>query len=68
MYEMGLANSVWTLQRIAEHPDFSQRFIGRFRGGGSSIVGSWERSIDKGASWSPDFDLTYSKLASLPGH
>lgn len=63
VYEMGLADNVWTLQRIAEHPDFSQRFIGHIREGGRSIVGSWASSDDEGASWSPDFDLTYSKVA-----
>jgi hypothetical protein len=59
---MSFANGVWTLQRIAEYPDFSQRFIGRFSEVGNSIVGSWESSNDKGSSGSPDFDLTYSKV------
>jgi hypothetical protein len=62
VYDMGFTNSVWTLQRIAEHPDFSQRFIGRFREGGRSIEGSWERSNDGGSSWSLDFDLTYTRV------
>ncbi len=62
LYEMGFSNGVWRLQRIAEHPDFSQRYIGHFAEGGNSIVGSWETSNDKGSSWSPDFDLTYIKV------
>lgn len=62
VYEMGLAGGVWTLQRIAEQPDFSQRFIGHFREAGSSIVGTWESSGDKGTSWSRDFELTYTRV------
>jgi len=62
LYDMGFSANVWTLQRIAELPDFSQRFIGRFSEGGRSIIGSWESSNDKGSSWSPDFDLTYTKM------
>jgi hypothetical protein len=62
VYDMGFTNSVWTLQRIAERPDFSQRFIGHFREGGRSIEGSWERSDDGGSSWSLDFDLTYARV------
>jgi hypothetical protein len=61
VYQMGFANRVWTLQRIAEDPDFSQRFIGRFAEDASSIVGSWESSNDGGSHWSPDFELTYMK-------
>jgi hypothetical protein len=62
VYDMGFTNGVWTLQRIAEYPDFSQRFVGRFSDGGSSIEGSWERSDDGGSSWSPDFDLIYARV------
>lgn len=61
-YDMDFAGDVWILQRLAEPPDFSQRFIGRFVEGGTSIVGRWERSDDIGASWSEDFDLTYAKV------
>jgi len=62
VYHMGFASNVWTLQRIAEHPDFSQRFSGHFSEDGSSIVGGWENSNDSGSSWSADFDLTYTKV------
>jgi hypothetical protein len=61
-YSMEFSNGVWTLQRIAEDPDFSQRFIGRFGEGGSTIVGTWESSSDQGLHWSPDFELTYTQL------
>ena len=62
VYNMSLVDNIWTLQRIAGHPDFSQRFNGRFSEDGRSIVGAWERSDDDGANWSPDFDLTYTKM------
>ena len=62
IYTMDFVDNTWTLRRIGEHPDFSQRFIGRFDDDGASIVGSWEISRDKGSTWSHDFGLTYIKL------
>ena len=62
IYNMDFLDNTWTLRRIGEHPDFSQRFIGRFDDDGASIVGSWEISRDKGSTWSHDFGLTYIKL------
>jgi hypothetical protein len=62
VYDMGFANNMWTLQRIAEHPDFSQRFSGQFSEDASSIAGGWEISKDNGSHWSADFDLTYTKV------
>ena len=32
---------LWTLERRADKPDFSQRFIGSFKGR-DSVVGRWE--------------------------
>jgi hypothetical protein len=62
VYDMGFAENVWTLQRIAEHPDFSQRFIGHFSDSRDSIAGGWETSHDRGSTWWRDFDLTYTKV------
>jgi hypothetical protein len=62
IYQMGFANKVWTLERIAESPDFSQRFVGRFDEDDSSIIGGWESSNDRGLTWFPDFGLTYTKI------
>ncbi len=62
IYAMGFTGNIWTLQRIGEHPDFSQRFTGHFVDDGRTIAGSWEISNDKGSSWSPDFGLTYTKV------
>jgi tRNA-Thr(GGU) m(6)t(6)A37 methyltransferase TsaA len=66
IYEMTLADAVWTLSRKARPPDFSQRFTGTFDPGGDTIVGAWEISHD-GATWEHDFDLVYERVyASRP--
>jgi hypothetical protein len=62
VYYMGLTDGVWTLQRIAEPPDLTQRFSGRFSHDGGSIVGRWEISHDGGETWAADFDLTYARV------
>jgi hypothetical protein len=61
VYEMTFANGVWTLQRLATAPDFSQRFTGTFSEDGNTIVGRWESSSD-GSDWKHDFDLTYTRV------
>lgn len=55
-------NGVWTLQRFEEHPGFSQRFVGRFNEDRRSVVGRWEIFRDRGSNWTPDFDLTCTKV------
>jgi hypothetical protein len=60
-YEMRLADRVWTLQRFASEPDFSQRFTGTFIEDGNTIAGRWDRSAD-GSSWDHDFDLSYTRV------
>jgi hypothetical protein len=59
VYEMTFADNVWTLQRFAAAPDFSQRFAGTFTD--DTISGRWESSSD-GANWNPDFALTYTRV------
>lgn len=61
LYDMAFADKVWTLQRFAAHPDFSQRFTGRFSEDDTTIAGRWETSSD-GTSWLHDFDLTYTRM------
>ena len=58
---MTIADRVWTLQRVAAAPDFSQRFTGTFDDDDNTIVGRWEISSD-GSTWNHDFDLTYTRL------
>ncbi len=61
IYDMTVTDDVWTLERIAGPPDFSQRFVGRFADGGRSILGQWDRSDDRGSTWLEDFRLTYTR-------
>jgi hypothetical protein len=61
LYDMTFADGVWTLERHAEKPDFSQRFTGRLDDEGASIAGRWEIARS-GADWAPDFDLTYTRI------
>lgn len=65
LYAMTFRDGVWTLRR--ERPDFTplgfaQRFTGRFGHDGRTIHGPWETSHDGGATWEPDFELTYTKV------
>ncbi len=60
VYGMTLAGGVWTMWR--EAPGFHQRFTGRFSADGGTITGGWEGSRD-GVTWTPDFQVTYVKLA-----
>jgi hypothetical protein len=60
VYQMSFADKIWTLQRFAASPDFSQRFTGTF-GDDDTFVGRWEISSD-GSNWEPDFELTYSRM------
>ena len=60
IYQMTFADKVWTLQRIAAAPDFSQRFTGTFDDE-DTIAGRWESSPD-GSNWSPDFELNYTRV------
>jgi hypothetical protein len=57
---MTFADNVWTLERHAAAPDFSQRFSGTFAQDGDTIAGRWESSSDS-SDWRPDFDLTYTR-------
>jgi hypothetical protein len=61
VYEMTFGDNVWTLERHAAAPDFSQRFTGTVGDDGNTIVGRWEHSSDD-SEWRPDFDLTYTRV------
>ncbi len=62
VYEMTFIDNVWTQERGAVAPDFSQRFTGTFDHDRDTIVGRWESSTD-GSEWKPDFDLTYTRAS-----
>ena len=59
VYQMGLSDGEWTLQRAA--PPFAQRFRGTFDHDGKTISGRWEIQ-DPGEDWRTDFDLTYTRV------
>ena len=61
VYAMTFADRVWTLERFARAPDFSQRFVGTFIDDDHTINGRWEISSD-GSNWNPDFSLTYTRV------
>jgi hypothetical protein len=61
VYEMTFARTVWTLQRLAAAPDFSQRSTGTFDPSGDTIAATWESSRD-GTTWEHDFALTYTRV------
>jgi hypothetical protein len=60
VYDMTLADGVWTLER--EHPGFDQRWRGTFSEDGATIEGEWEMR-DDGANWRRDFGLVYTRVA-----
>ena len=59
---MAFADRVWTLERLAAAPDFSQRFRGELSADGATIRGRWDTSHDRGATWAADFELTYTRV------
>lgn len=52
-------DGVWTFW--GDHPEFSQRFTGRFSDDGARINAFGELSRD-GKTWDHDLDITYSKV------
>lgn len=61
VYVMTFARRVWTLERIASPPDFSQRFVGTFTDDEDTINGEWQICHD-GSTWARDFSLTYTRM------
>ena len=59
IYRGTLTDEEWRLERSA--PGFHQRFVGTFRGAGTTIEGRWESSAD-GTSWELDFPITFRKV------
>jgi hypothetical protein len=59
VYQMTLADGVWTMWR--EAPGFNQRFTGTLSADGHTVDARWEMSAD-GVTWNLDFELTYTRL------
>lgn len=55
-YAMTFDGTRWTMTR--EDPDFHQRFVADVEK--DRILGRWEASDDRGATWRKDFDLTFT--------
>jgi hypothetical protein len=63
VYEMSVEDGIWKLIRTEPDfspLDFSQRYTGKFRADGKTIVGTWEIK-HPGKDWELDFHLTYKK-------
>ena len=61
VYDMTFAGKVWTLERTAAAPDFSQRFTGTLDDDKNTLVGRWQYSGD-GSTWEEDFGLGYTRV------
>jgi hypothetical protein len=59
VYGTSLRDGEWRLSR--DDPEFSQRFVGTLKDGGSRIAGQWEASQD-GATWERDLAITYRRV------
>ena len=59
VYEMSIGDGEWRLWRTGE--PFPQRFTGRFKHDGNTIVGRWEKAED-GEHYEIDFNLMYRKV------
>ena len=65
LYRMDLRGGIWRLWRTepdCSPLDFCQRFAGTFSADGNRIDGRWEQSHDGGATWEPDFPLTFTRV------
>jgi hypothetical protein len=60
VYEMTLADGVWTLFR--EGPDWPQRYVGELSEDGTAITGRWEAGAELGAPLEHDFDMNFRRL------
>ncbi|HWD64232.1 MAG TPA: nuclear transport factor 2 family protein [Solirubrobacteraceae bacterium] len=60
-YRMSFAGSTWRMWR--ETPGFTQRFQAYVSADHDAIVGRWEKSADRGASWEHDFNIDYTRKA-----
>lgn len=57
VFAMTFESSHWILSR--EDPDMYQRFVADVTP--DRIVGRWEASDDRGATWRKDFDLSFAR-------
>jgi len=60
IYQMSMSNGIWKMWR--EATGFWQRFEGKLSSDGNTITAHWDKSVDNGATWEHDFDITYSRV------
>jgi hypothetical protein len=56
---MSLSDGTWRMWRNT--PEFSQPFDAAVSAGQAKISGSWQKSVDGGATWEHDFKVRYSR-------
>ena len=59
VYRMSFSDGTWRMWR--DTPEFSQRFDAEVSPGRAEINGSWQKSVDGGATWEHDFTVRYSR-------
>ena len=57
IYRMSFEDGRWQIWR--DTPGFSQRFLAQVDPDARTIRGSWEKSVDQGATWEHDFNVDY---------
>jgi hypothetical protein len=60
VYDMSFHGSTWKMWRA--EPGFRQRFEGKISDDKKTVKSYWEKSLDKGKTWSHDFDMTFTRL------
>jgi hypothetical protein len=63
VYRMSFSDGPWRMWR--DTPEFSQRFDAEVSAGQAEISGSWQKSVDGGATWEHDFKVRYSRPGTL---
>jgi hypothetical protein len=64
VYRMSFRDGSWRMWR--DTPGFSQRFDAEISASRAEISGSWQKSVDGGATWEHDFKVRYTR-PGLPG-
>ena len=59
VYRMSFSGDTWRMWR--DTPEFSQRFDAEVTAGRAQIDGSWQKSVDGGATWEHDFTVRYRR-------
>jgi hypothetical protein len=59
VYQMSFGAGTWRMWR--DTPDFSQRFEAHVSIDLTEINGTWQKSVDAGATWEHDFKICYRR-------